>query len=89
MKDTQTLSALFSVPGFRARSRLQGIFGDPHARLVVLVRRKQPPCARAARPGTGRSTIARRAECGIPMRRAGVSTWRLSSGGWPARVVRG
>ena len=40
MKQIQTLSALFSVPGFRARSRLHGIFGDPHARLVTLVRRK-------------------------------------------------
>lgn len=40
MKQAQTLSALFSFPGFRARSRLQGIFGDPHARLVTLIRRK-------------------------------------------------
>ncbi len=40
MKRAQTLSALFSFPGFRARSRLHGIFGDPHARLVTLVRRK-------------------------------------------------
>ena len=40
MKHTQTLSALFSFRGFRARSRLQGTFGDPHARLVTLVRRK-------------------------------------------------
>ena len=31
MKYTQTLSTLFSFPGFRARSRLHGIFGDPHA----------------------------------------------------------
>jgi hypothetical protein len=38
MKCVQTLSALFSFPGFRARSRLQGIFGDPPARLVTLVR---------------------------------------------------
>jgi len=40
MKHTQTLSGLLSFPGFRARSRLQGIFGDSHARLVTLVRRK-------------------------------------------------
>ncbi|HRB82531.1 MAG TPA: hypothetical protein PK614_09775 [Nitrospira sp.] len=52
MKQTQTLSALFSVPGFRARSRLHGIFGDPHARLVVFVRRKKLPCAPAAEPAT-------------------------------------
>lgn len=29
MKHIPTLSALFSFPGFRARNRLQGIFGDP------------------------------------------------------------
>lgn len=87
MKRVQTLSALFSVPGFRARSRLQGIFGDPRARLVTLVRRKKPRCAPAVERGTGPSTTARCAECGIPMRRAGVSIWRLSNGEWRARVV--
>ena len=51
MMQVQTLSALFSIPGFHARSRLQGIFGDPHARLVTLVRRKKLPCARAAGRG--------------------------------------
>jgi hypothetical protein len=40
MKNTQTLSALFSVLGFRACSRLHRIFGDPHARPVTLVRQK-------------------------------------------------
>ncbi|WHZ29169.1 MAG: hypothetical protein OJF51_003970 [Nitrospira sp.] len=89
MKRVQTLSALFSFPGFRARSQLQGIFGDPHARLVTLVRRKKPPFARAVGHGTAPAMTAQPAGCGIPMRRAGVSTWRLSSGGWPACAVEG
>ena len=89
MKQIQTLSALFSVPGFRARSRLHGIFGDPHARQVTLVRRKKPPYARAAGLGTGPSTTTRRAECGIPMPQAGASIWRMSNGGCPARTVAG
>ena len=89
MKRAHTLSALFSFPGFRARSRLQGIFGDPHARLVVLVRRKKRRCAPAAGPATAPSMIARCAECGIPMPPGGASTWPLSSGGWPARAVEG
>jgi len=89
MKRIQTLAALFSFPGFRARSRLHGIFGDPHARLVILIRRKKLLCAPAVGHGTAPSTTAPHAGCGIPMRRAGGSTWRLSSGGWPARVVRG
>ena len=89
MKQTRTLSALFSFPGFRARSRLQGIFGDPHARLITLVRRKNLPCARAVGCGTAPSTTARRAGRGIPMRRAGASICRLNNGEWPARTVRG
>lgn len=89
MKRVQTLSALFSFPGFRARSRLQGIFGDPHARLVTLVRRKKRPCARAVGRGTAPSMTARRAECGILMPPAGASIWRSSNGAWPARAVRG
>ena len=89
MKHSQTLAAVFSFPGFRARSRLQGVFGDPHARLITLVRRKKPPCARAVGPATVPSMIAGHAECGIPMRRGGASTWFLSSDGWPARAVEG
>ena len=79
MQHTTTLSALFSFPGFRARSRLQGIFGDPHARLVVLVRRKKRRCVPAAESDPGRSTIVRRGGCGISMRPAGASTWRVSN----------
>ena len=89
MKRIQTLSALFSFPGFRARSRLHGVFGDPHARLVTLVRRKKRQCARGVARGTGPSTTARRAGYGIPMRPAGASMWPLSNGAWRARAVEG
>lgn len=89
MKPVPTLSVLFSFPGFRARSRLQGVFGDPHARLLVLVRRKKLPCARAGERGTALSTTARHAGCAIRMPPAGGSTWRLSSRGWPARAAGG
>ncbi|MDF0676928.1 MAG: helix-turn-helix domain-containing protein [Nitrospira sp.] len=73
MKHIQTLSALFSFPGFRARSRLRGVFGDPHARLVTLVRRKQRRCARVVERGTGPSTTARRAGYGSP----DAAGWRI------------
>ena len=73
MKQTKTLSALFSFPGFRARSRLQGIFGDPHARLITVVRRKKRRPVRAVVPATGPSTTARRAASGIPMLRGGAA----------------
>lgn len=81
MKRIQTLAALFSFSGFRARSRLQGIFGDPHARLITVVRRKKLPCARAVGRGPAPSTTAGHAECGIPMPLAGASIWHMNNGG--------
>ena len=89
MKHPQTLSVLFSFPGFRAHSRLQGIFGDPHAKLITVIRRKKLPCAPAVGHGTAPSLPAQHAGCGIPMRRAGGSTWWMSGGGWPTRAVEG
>lgn len=41
MKRANTLQKLFSFPGFRARQRLSGLFGDPLARVVDLERRKK------------------------------------------------
>ena len=41
MKTNKTLSDLFSFPGFRARSKLKGVFGDSPARIVTLVRRQK------------------------------------------------
>ena len=89
MPHPQTLSALFSFPGVRARSRLHGIFGDPHARLGTLVRRQTLPCAPAAGPDPGRSMPVRRVGCGIPMRPAGASPWPLSHGASRVPAVAG
>ena len=89
MQHTKTLSAVFSFPGFRARSQLQGILGDSHARLVVLVRRKKRRCAPAAGPDPGRSTTVRRGGCGTPMGPAGASTWRLNNGESRVHAVAG
>ena len=89
MKQAQTLSVLFSLAGFRVCSRLQGIFGDSHARLITLVRRKKLSCARAAGLGTEPSTTAGRAACGTPMPPADVSMWRMSTVGCLRTLSRG
>ena len=40
----------YTFPGFRPRATVQGLFGDPHARLVTLVRRgKKRSAAHVAR----------------------------------------
>ena len=41
MKRDKTLSSLYSYPGFKASSQLEGTFRDPKARIVVLQRRKK------------------------------------------------
>ena len=41
MKKTRTLRELFSFPGFYAHEQLQGVFGDPKARIVELKRQKK------------------------------------------------
>src|SRR5215207_3039798 len=38
----------YRFPGFRPMDEVRGVFGDPHARIVTLVRRsKKRPAARA------------------------------------------
>ena len=41
MKNPKTIRALFAFPGFTASAKLQGIFGDRHARVIQLKRRKK------------------------------------------------
>ena len=48
MKTPRSIRELFSMPGFVAGTKLQGIYGDRYARLIILKRRKKQPYARAA-----------------------------------------
>ena len=38
MKKKRTLLDEYRFPGYRPRARIKGIFGDPAARVVTLVR---------------------------------------------------
>ena len=42
MKKARTLRELFSFPGFIAKHKLEGQFGDHKARTIVLERKKKP-----------------------------------------------
>lgn len=57
------LADAYRFPGFRPLQQLQGIFGDPQARLITLIRRgKKPFAAPAGRPisaGTIAGDVAR------------------------------
>ncbi|GJQ23121.1 MAG: hypothetical protein HBSAPP01_09110 [Candidatus Brocadia sapporoensis] len=45
MKIGKTLLDLYSHHGFRARSKLTGVYGDPYARVIKLVHRQEKPFA--------------------------------------------
>jgi len=73
------LADAYTFPGFRPLQRVQGMFGDPKARLITLVRRgKKRSAARAARY-TAAGTIEGRDEfeiCPAPIT-VSTSTWRF------------
>ena len=48
MKKARTLRELFSFPGFINKRQLEGQFGDPKARTIVLERKKKPQSVQAA-----------------------------------------
>jgi hypothetical protein len=81
------LADTYTFPGFHPLAYVQGIFGDPQARLITLVRRtKKQSAARVARR-IGLGTTADNGASGTC--RAGIiestSTWRC--GGFTAAVV--
>src|SRR5438552_3664349 len=74
----------FRFPAFRPMDEVRGVFGDPHACVVVLVRRsKKRPMVRAGE-GIPAGTIASFVESGIfPPAACGYS-WSSRCGASPA-----
>ena len=86
MKDPKTIRSLFTLPGFVASSRLQGVFGDRYARVIQLTRRKKPQSVRVAATAAGVVTTGRCYGYVICRSPAGASTLSLNAG---ASAVRG
>lgn len=88
MKTKTTLNELYSFPGFRANSRLKGLFGDSQSRIIVLKRRQKKQFALYAAeatesimiPGFTVSVILKQVECG--------SIWNLNTGVYSAGAVK-
>src|SRR6267378_3577511 len=71
----------YRFPGFRPIEEVRGVFGDPHARIVTLVRRsKKRPVGRADE-NIPVGTIARFAAFEIFRPAARVSSWSSRCGG--------
>lgn len=86
MKSPRTVRELFSMPGFVANATLDGVFGDRHARIITLTRRKKPlyvPTVAIAVATVTTDTFVERAISRWP---TGGFTWSSSAG---ASTVRG
>ena len=81
------LADTYTFPGFHPQAYVQGIFGDPQARLITLVRRTKKQSAARVVQRIGPGTTADNDASGTC--RVGIiestSTWRC--GGFSAAVV--
>jgi hypothetical protein len=65
----------YRFPGFRPIEEVRGVFGDPHARIVTLVRRSKKRHAAPADEHIAGGTIASFAELAIFRPVACASSW--------------
>jgi hypothetical protein len=83
-KHQRRLSDGYSFPGFRARSTVRGVFGDPNVRIVTLERRSKKRSAIAA----GKSVLVGTTDgCGVYaiLHAPGIALcWRSRYGAWHA-----
>ena len=79
MSTKKSLLDAYRFPGFCPRTHITGIFGDPKARVIRLVRREKKRRAADAELRTGVSTIVR--SDGFATCRAGrcASFWKWRS----------
>jgi hypothetical protein len=79
MRKRRRLVDAYRFPGFRSTSTVRGIFGDPRACIVTLVRRsKKAPAARAAMFNDLGTTESTGASAIFPVAiGASTSNWRF------------
>ena len=81
------LSEAYRFPGFHTMLTVTGIFGDPKARLVQLIRRSNKRYAAAAERRKSADMIIRPGRCAIFRAESPVSIWRPMFAVWPAGVA--
>ena len=86
-KRQRRLWEAYAFPGFRPLSTVRGVFGDPKAGVITLMRRSKKRSAAAADERTGAGTTGARAAreiCPAAMR---ASTWNSRFGAFSAEVA--
>lgn len=86
-KRRKRLLDAYRFAGFRPLERVRGIFGDPKARVITLVRRSKKRVAVSAGASTPVGTTARFAGYATCRAATPASTWNWRFGGSPAEVA--
>lgn len=76
MKTGHTLLELYRFVGFRPLGRLKGVWGDPHARVITLVRREKKRFVEVATRVGGISTTLELDKFEIWIAGTNVFTWK-------------
>jgi len=74
--------------GFRPLERLAGVFGDPKARVITLVRRSKKQPVASVVENTWVGTTARRGVCATFPAGASESIWSSRFGGCGAELAK-
>jgi len=80
MRKQRRLSDSYRFPGFKPKQSVTGIFGDPHARVVALVRQGKKLFAVSAERPAGLSMIVRPDGSATSPAAIPASTWNWRSG---------
>jgi hypothetical protein len=83
-KRARRLTDAYAFPGFRPQTLVRGIFGDPKARIVALVRRSKKRCVVFAGESIAAGTIGAPAWFATCRRAIHACTWSWRSGAWTA-----
>jgi hypothetical protein len=86
-RNRRRLADTYTFAGFRPESNVQGIFGDPQARVVRLVRRGKKHFVERAARRTLAGTTAAADECGTFRAGSTAFTWIWRCGGLTAGSV--
>jgi len=78
MRKKRTLSDVYSFKYFKPKKTLRGIFGDPHARIITLMRQGKKLYAVPAVPSIGPGMTARSTGFGTCPAAIPASTWKWS-----------
>ena len=84
MQKKRALQDEYRFPGFYPKANIQGMFGDPKARVITLVRRPKKWSVVSAGKCTGVFTIERYGVCGIYPVETCAFIWMWKSDGFSA-----